>query len=241
MTCDRNQIQFQGVGCIQCHEGCSGCTRPLDSAACLGCAQGYTLVQGKCQICEANCLTCSQFTTSCTSCKYRSELLLAGKCVHSCTDPGFFMDPFKLTCLQCSSSCLDCTTATTCSSCPVSYYLTAQGSCGACNQNCINCWTSPHLCIQCASNFIKNAADNTCTMNCVGAVVNIYQNGPICMPCHPACLTCQDHPQNCTSCLNKTSYLDSSLGLYVCAQCQPPCVACSSLKSCTSCVDGYYL
>ena len=72
LTCAHNQIQYQNIGCLQCDISCSGCTLPIDSSSCLSCAQGYTLLQGKCQNCDTNCLTCSQYTFSCTSCRNRS-------------------------------------------------------------------------------------------------------------------------------------------------------------------------
>jgi hypothetical protein len=80
MTCGPNQLQYQGLGCLECDQSCSRCTKPIDSSACLSCAQGYTFVQSVCQACDASCLTCSQFTASCTSCP-PSRVLLGSSCV----------------------------------------------------------------------------------------------------------------------------------------------------------------
>jgi proprotein convertase subtilisin/kexin type 5 len=62
-----------------------------------------------------------------------------------------------------------------------------------------------------------------------------------CLPCHPECLGCTAHPQNCIACALNTTYLDQTLGINICTQCKTPCLACTSQTDCSSCLDGYYL
>ena len=151
------------------------CTVPIDPTACLACASGYTFNQNKCQACDANCKTCSQFTSSCTSChaNQMKSLLVNNRCVAPCIDQGFFLDLQSFICLKCSSACQECTSANSCSSCPFTTYL-SQGQCLPCHFSCSTCYGTDRKCIRCATNY-QMKPDGTCQTGCVGGIiVDIY-------------------------------------------------------------------
>ncbi|CAK77371.1 unnamed protein product (macronuclear) [Paramecium tetraurelia] len=84
--------------CQTCEIECSQCLS-LDkiNLICKSCVDGYFPVDGKCQLCDSNCITCQQQSNLCTSC-YR------GDCDFCETTPGLFAN--KKT-KKCDSICGD--------------------------------------------------------------------------------------------------------------------------------------
>lgn len=212
----------------------------MDPARCLTCAVGYTLVQSKCQICAGNCISCYLFTDYCTSCEPNIKVLIGTKCYSACLLSGYYLDSSTLTCVSCSSQCVEClNNKANCTMCQDSTFLN-QGTCTLCDFSCASCSGSSKTCTKCITGYIKNV-DGTCSQQCIGISVTQYVNGPLCLPCHPSCTGCTLYPQNCYSCSSNLTYLNGSLGMNICDACKSPCVTCTGITSCTSCVNGFFL
>ena len=103
MTCGTHEIHDKTLGCLQCDKSCIRCTKPIDPIGCISCAKGYTFSQNRCQVCDASCITCSGFPSSCTSCLKGSKILIGQKCVTPCFEKSYYLDTQKLTCFKCST------------------------------------------------------------------------------------------------------------------------------------------
>jgi hypothetical protein len=242
-SCNSNEVLVANVGCLACDSSCASCTAPLDSSSCISCISGYLLVGNTCQQCNINCVTCTQFTSRCSSCLSGRDILYQNKCITFCQNPRTYFNYANLTCASCHISCLECTSSssTTCTMCTIGSWVPLPvGTCQSCDASCLSCFSSSRFCIICSNGFSK-LNDNTCFYPCLQVAYSIYISNELCISCHSACNQCANHPQNCLSCVSNLTYLDDSLGIGVCAPCIAPCVACNSSTSCLSCANGYYL
>ena len=132
--------------CINCSDNCSVCAGSPD--VCSTCPAGYKLnmldytcvqectaditVEGElitndggietriptCELCDSNCLTCSEFTTKCTSCQDNMSLNAEGECKLICAEDEFLEVAINGKCLPCTDNCKTCQVATNnCLSC----------------------------------------------------------------------------------------------------------------------------
>ena len=150
---------------LNCNNNVPNCILCIDKNPCLGCAQGFLLVNNSgttscvaqnatCQ--DPNCLTCSSDGTICSKCAMPYNATNSGICV--C---GF------QNCLQCSTS------GVTCDTCPLPLFASfeTQGcspapslkhTCGL--ANCQLCLTATQ-CAICATGYSLNPTTYLCTLN----------------------------------------------------------------------------
>jgi hypothetical protein len=95
--------------------------------------------------------------------------------------------------------------------------------------------------------------NNICGNSCVNNTIAV--NG-VCTACVPPCLSCAVTVNTCLSCVSPyylntnanicvlanqcPTYTYPNISLSVCASCVSPCLACTSVSSCSSCIHGYY-
>lgn len=140
--CPTKTVFFPQIGeCLACDPSCTSCSQPMESIYCQDCAHGYVKEGGKCAKCNIECETCSTNSTKCTSCSPLSSkpLLASGRCIQNCGSSKYW-DFSQSRCLNCSSTCSECLSASTtqCSKCIQSYYLSGvgTGSCVPCGSTC---------------------------------------------------------------------------------------------------------
>lgn len=127
-------------GCLQCHFSCKTClgasstqcvtcnAGPAVSSECK-CVNGQFMSQtGDCQPCSANCVTCVDTSTKCTTCNPAVSTLVGITC--QCLSSAFLSA--STLCVPCHVTCLTCTgdASTECSSCVANATLQS-GSCPA--------------------------------------------------------------------------------------------------------------
>lgn len=132
--------------------------------------------------------------------------------------------------------------------------------CRTCNSgntsSCLSCYTDTSI-----STFIYlYETVNNCYDICP---TGTYTNTAVkkCLACDTICNTCLGSSTNCTSCVSGSTYpylfINSSLGTcrtscpstyypdlasspIQCVLCVTPCMTCTTVSQCTSCLDGYY-
>ncbi|KAL4496355.1 hypothetical protein ABPG73_007805, partial [Tetrahymena malaccensis] len=152
-----------------------------------------------------------------------------------------YLNIFVLAVQLCQEFCKQCDENSACTSCIDGYYL-SNGSCLKCPVGCKSC-QSQNLCDQSEEKYFKDQA--------------------VCRPCHSSCQFCIGaSDQDCTVCSNSTYFLsqrlnnlcvsqcDISQAQYVdttdpnqkyCNICSDLCQTCNDQRSCTSCIETYYL
>jgi hypothetical protein len=214
--------------------------------------------------CSSPCQQCTTSPIICASCLPAPNLLIllyppTSSCVSSCP-PGYFTN--GTFCSACIAPCANCTTATLCltcnnstiyyalnssciSGCPTGYY-NSSGNCTLCVAPCLTCTTATS-CLSCLTNFLYN---NSC-VNASACPAGTYGNTTTnaCESCQTPCTTCSGSMGNCTSCNGSNAlYNNTCLGTcpatfyannFVCVPCVAPCLACSTLNFCLSCVSSY--
>lgn len=137
-----------------CPAGCSYC---LNTNTCETCLPGFTLDSNK------NCLRCSQLCSSCAA----TNLASCTGCINGYALVG-------VSCQECSSDCLTCSTSpTTCTACKAGYYVSSS-RCLPCIDNCVSCNPSvatDALCNTCRKGYVYNSVTKTC-VKCVAGCVN---------------------------------------------------------------------
>ena len=207
-----------GASCeSECIDNCETCKFP-----CSKCSNGFYSEQGQCFKCNANCKTCTTFSTRCDSC-LEGYGLINSACEKSCMDH----------CLSCDSPC---------SICETNYYL-YNGVCIRCDPACRTCNDlGPDHCLECAIGYHKEngvckadcqenckSCDEPCSECEIGYF--IYQQG--CQKCTSSCKTCQSIPDRCTSCSPGYGLISNK-----CVKgCANHCSSCDFI--CTKCEDGY--
>jgi hypothetical protein len=140
----------------------------------------------------------------------------------------------------------------------ITYVISCRIPCQACTSNtsaCTSCYTNTNI----TRNIYLFSPNNTCLMGCPDSYYadTLFK----CIACSATCLTCISASFNCTSCnttstfpaLNLTGtsgvclsncpiyyYLSNSLTPTQCTPCVPPCLTCTSLSLCLSCVPTRY-
>lgn len=139
-------------------------------------------------------------------------------CLDKCP-PGYFADPAKGVCQNCSSSCSTCYGPTrenclTCSkgtfyysdgcvdNCPKGYFANGKLlECLPCSSNCQSCLNSPKFCTSCANDMLLDEKANICIPKC-------NSNGTPCVTCHSTCKTCSGpRDYECISCFSQNHRL----------------------------------
>jgi hypothetical protein len=131
-----------------------------------------------------------------------------------------------------------------------------------CTLPCQNCGATTSTCTTCYSltsittfNYYYSA-NSSCLTSCPSWT---YINSFICTNCSNICLTCNNSPTNCSTCLSTSSfpYLNNTgsgntclsncpigsfanITIFVCTVCVSPCSQCLNTSYCTKCVGGYY-
>lgn len=133
-------------------------------------------------------------------------------------------------CVSCSSSCLSCTSGTSCTTCSLGYYLRA-GQCYKCESNCNNC-------VETNSN--PNANIHSVCVEC--RLPYVYDSNSMqCILCNSPCRTCAPaNPSYCYTCNSPFSLSANYYGL--CYRCsQDTCLHCESthISTCLQCKAGH--
>ncbi len=129
--------------------------------------------------------------------------------------------------------------------------MNISGYAQACTGDCATCVDSQSTCSSCKT---LNLFGTVCQTNCPSGYIPLGKN---CTLCQSPCLTCAENVNNCTSCspsvTPKVYYIENRCdtscpvfyypdnGTNTCQQCQAPCLKCSELVTCTSCVNSYFL
>lgn len=265
-----------GTNCRDCinSTSCLSCyANPLVNSApflsqttnlCVNACSADEYLQGSiCYGCHSACLTCSVSAANCTACSV-GTFLYSGNCLASCPN-GYYSS--AQTCLACVNNCATCSSPTACITCATGYILQTNSSCRnscpsaqynrsnactACPSNCQAC--TPSGCLTCSAPFLLTTTFTfpVCVGSCPTSTY-ISANSSVCETCQSPCLTCSARSNNCTSCLNASSFpflhnfqciagcLNQTYAdeLNQCQACQTPCSNCTSLNRCTSCISPY--
>ena len=268
-------ISSSGDSCLSCSTGCKVCT---DGSTCTRCktGQGYYLQGTACSSCaitagkyipssgdnclncaDGNCLECSSNGATCTKCNGATNHYVKGdgSCGLCDVTNGKFIPSAGDACSNCSTNCLECSDASTCTKCsvgsPINNIYLKNAECKTCNLNngkyvpttkdkCLNCQDSN--CKSCGSDgttcsacktgngyYLDNASCSAC------AITNgkyIPNSGDSCQNCPSNCLECSDG-DTCTKCdVANRYYLDSGTG---------DCTLCPAEKTLKSDGTGCYL
>lgn len=189
-----------------------------------------------------------------------------GDCVETCP-LGKFVSRESFACENCHDSCASCygPSESNCLSCPPGRHLTSEGSCwhecpdgtyadsglrqcAECDLSCSKCVNSSSNCTECQKNYFR--LGNTCVGSCPNGTYSSPRER-ICRRCHDTCSTCLGPlPQDCVTCPEglwshkKQCFTHCPPKFYggpdgFCRSCKAPCVECSSLTSCKTCVSSY--
>ena len=195
------------------------------------CGEGFYVdtVTNYCSHCHSTCLSCSgPGAEECLACEdlTNEQYLFHGSCLAACPDGftgekgsnsrycksmcenGYYYDAPSAQCGVCPSSCLTCSSSSTCNSCAPASPFKYQGNClEACPEGMYGLEESDgKICVEsCAAGF---AVQST-----------------MCSPCHSSCLTCgtPGDEQQCASCRPAGKYPFLAAGRCI-AGCQLPLV-----------------
>lgn len=245
-----NKYTLSGNQCKpNCPDFCQSCDSP-----CTKCEDGYLSINGICQICSNNCLTCTGNAQTCTACNAGFKLS-NGTCNKICVEA----------CETCEYPCSQCEAG----------YFSEFGYCTKCEKNCATCKGSPSSCTTChpGSGLISHSCVAQCPDHCstCDSPCSICETGfvlanNICEKCEDSCLTCSGSPDNCdicsygykmennkcvVSCTDNCFTCDEPCSIcknsyYLnnghCSRCSPLCNTCSvNANTCISCQKGYSL
>ncbi|XP_077332215.1 extracellular matrix organizing protein FRAS1 [Lithobates pipiens] len=244
----------------ECQNGQVTCFSP----SCPTCPLGNLAVnvEGQCcpeckpELCNPDCLTCSQSADHCDMCRDESYFLQMGLCVHSC-DPGFYLD--GQTCLACKDTCSSCNNGFECTACTGSLllkegqcvtscglgYFQSHLVCSACHETCSECnGASENNCIIC-KDPLQVKHQGRCVASCGQGFFE--QNGT-CEACDPSCHTCSLDSSRCVNCAKGRIFHHGKCvpqcpgGYYadsdaMCTACHKECASCSGplANQCTFC------
>lgn len=228
---------------------------------------------GRCEVCFYNCThtcrSCSNITTTCTSCYPNAVLTTSGTC--ECLQGFYWNEVFPcpsddvstcFKCLTCNPSCKGCwgPLATQCDLCQEPKVL-YQGSClPGCPAGFLTDETdlNNRTCVgACPIGSFLLAQQGVCILDCQNGsfahMFNDYTN-MICGTCSPQCVECSGTSNNCTvcplgqwlwhgtcypSCPNHSYPLGDGVS---CGDCASSCQMCSiSADNCSKCGTGLYL
>ncbi|ELP85704.1 protein serine/threonine kinase, putative [Entamoeba invadens IP1] len=248
-------------GCTKCSTSCKTCDQT--NGNCLSCYDGYTLNNGKCEICPAGtlqsgrvCVTCPDMqyslagSTICRSCS--PTCLSCDKTNGYCTSCDSGMEIITTTCSVCSAGtyniankCEYCLLGTyssspkslQCNFCGDGTYASTPGStnCIMCDVLCQGpCERTSGKCVACVSGAVLS--NGVCSLCISGTMANQTTN---------KCDTCKagtyagEGSSECNSCGEMTY---STAGSSSCQQCDSRCDGCDATNGyCVNCVTGYGL
>lgn len=257
------------TGCLSCSSGttCLVCDVTghflLSGSSCV-CAAGYALSGASCVPCSttlAGCLLCTS-QTSCISCDLSGQFITNPTNSSECIcNPGYYLSGGV--CLACTTTgmvgCIDCSSATVCTSCnSTGYYMLSGSTCSCINgyyssgSSCASCGslvgcllcTSATTCTSCNSVELFQLVGSACT-----CIDGFYLSGNDCVPCPVGCTICDSTGTSCSSCDTAEGFVLSgsscvcATGTYLpvggiaCSQCSAiysMCLVCTA-SSCTSC------
>lgn len=272
-TCLPNKYPYEindNIYCYDCNViGCSVCSQKLEHFGyhCDKCLSTYFRKDSQnCVKCEYPCYTCSDSTTTCSSCV-----------------DGFYLEGTK--CLPCGANCLQCNSAEDCTLCNSTYY-SLNGVCVGCNESCHICHDSTNNCDVCKDGYYFNAfhrcvkctiehCDKCNSTHCLDCAPEYYPlDDGSCSPCAPECYECygptaddcyQCDPgyyldnryrvcikchESCDYCTGPTDLqcINCSSGYFLsigeintqCVKCERNCIKCTNVTNCLECEDGYY-
>ena len=184
----------------------------------------------RCETCPNPCTTClaeeidsSNWEVKCLGCAV-GYLLQSGRCTYICEDGTF------------------------------ANYLDDKTQCSACLSQCTQCFIEEDICSACDSGYLLDSEQSACLFGST-CVPGYYKEAALnlCAKCHYPCKTCDQQPNQCTSCL-KGALHDSACPLYcpdnmfidysvtntACVACVSPCVTCLSASTCLTCEPGTF-
>ena len=233
-------MHMREVECKPCAiPNCEFCDHKEDQVnnssylSCRFCKRGYSIVSGQCQKCPENCVYCKEETLECTYCNpdyflnknnEKCEEITVENCQRMDGHGGCLRCLYNYyleenTCKACKdkeSSCRACEIKDdgfTCHSCDSGHYLTQQGKCEKCQENCEYC--DEKGCKYCGEGFFVNADTKACEKcslkNCLRCKTsNLCQycddgyffnkETKECEKCMKNCLTCYESKDNCMRC-----------------------------------------
>lgn len=194
-----------------------------------------------------SCVPCTSSIPGCTACVN----VTTTQCT-SCTGAGYYYTGVYpvATCSVCPSTCITCSSGTSCGTCVSTFVLV--GGVGVCqcdtgSQYFLNPATSQ--CALCSSLFTNCATcTDTPSLQCTACNTNYYPaaDGLTCLPCNPLCDTC-NNPTTCILCLS--GYITELNGTCTCSGACSTCMTASSGAcpvcttgplDCSVCSPGYY-
>jgi hypothetical protein len=161
--------------------------------------------QNNCQTCPTNCLQCafsaSTQSAQCTTC-VSQFYLYNGVCYTNCPPSTYIQSN---SCVNCSSQCATCSSASVCLTCKYPYVLSQNqclSSCPAGSQplNQI-CYSSP----TCTQYLYKSICYSVCP-------IGTYASTNVCLNCPSFCATCTSN-NNCGTCQNSAYLFFNSTAL----------------------------
>lgn len=222
---------------VSCPEGFyESSHRPEDDNMCLECDKG--------------CKTCNgAYKDNCLSCE-APLLLLSSSCVSECPDEGYVLN--GLSCLECPKGCAKCyKSADKCYKCFPGYdfdsekskcysgcakgsYLSSDGICQECIDNCESCsGRTISDCSECEDDFIF-IEDWGCLNDCPSSTfLTLSSDGQTsCKDCSSGCEACVDEDE-CLECLSGKWKVDSKC----ISKCPDDMVSLGESNECKRCSD----
>ncbi|KAF4802764.1 hypothetical protein TURU_022239 [Turdus rufiventris] len=225
VECAKNGESWPEGPCRECE--CRDAAVTCFQRSCPSCPRGSRPREAKgdccprCQPgeCHPDCVSCSQASDRCDSCRDPGKRLQDGRCVEMC-ERGFYQHGGA--CLACNESCSACTNGFECSSCQTPLLL-QDGQCVA----------------SCSKGYVQQQ------LLCTG--VNVHprikegvseQRDQVMQACHESCSSCWGAAENhCLSCKDPSHVLQEGLclascdqGFYpkdgICTDCHPLCQQC---------------
>ena len=221
--------------CTDCAYPCLTCNMTDNTATCLKCALGFTLMaNGSCMATTCNAIN---FCKVCTN----------GTCLQCL--PGYFWSMNDSRCLPGVAGCVEAlmTDPGVCQKCIEGTHLMSMThTCIQCPENCLFCSSSTN-CLQCKfTYFITGDPNMICAPQCVSPCGTCMPGMPnMCTSCRPGFVmmngTCMDN--NCSA-SSSCNYCPTGFGLMAdqtCGACPTNCVMCNMYANCTECDLGFWL
>ncbi|XP_053831515.1 extracellular matrix organizing protein FRAS1 [Vidua macroura] len=206
--------------------------------------------------CHPDCVSCSQASDHCDSCRDPRKRLQDGRCVEMC-ERGFYQHGGA--CLACNETCSACTNGFECSSCQAPLllkdgqcvpscgegYVQDQLLCTACHESCSSCWgAAENHCLSCKDpSHVLQAG--LCLASCGQG---FYPRDGVCTACGQFCERCSPEAARCVSCaagkllhegkcLPQCPHGHFPSGSGRCTACHASCSTCEGplATHCTSC------
>ena len=237
--------------CLLCNSLCETCQGP-SSSDCITCYSPHYLVYSsaaasscqstclqkyygddsdrKCKNCDSTCLTCdiagSLGCTSCASTLYLQSSVGPSNCLPNCPSYTYIYQNNQ-TCLLCDSTCETCS--------------------GPQNYQCLSCKLGSYLYV--------NQDNFSCISSCpIGMFTS--ESLRLCYLCDSSCKNCSGpNSDECTICSSEIKVLNDGVcidncpdgkivnfnNFNICESCGSNCMKCLTLKTCESCIEGYYV